>query len=275
MAASFVMPHDEPSLRFLLVVSGPQGSDTTEVVVASVGATAPSGLHADAGDDQLALVGRQVTLNGSRSESDGQIGYRWIQTGGPTVRFKLEEQSIFAFTPTVPGIYRFALVVASGSEISQPDEVIVTVGAGNRIGSSAVDAVAGEPQAQEPMPTQEIARSALLSLRGGTEAADPLASIFEASADRMNLYRSYSDAFSEMSRRLDDVLPSDPSHKNLWIERVFNPLTAQTVEVMRAEGIDLRMPDSRSMPLSPSQKAALAEEFRLIAEGFRSSNRAR
>jgi hypothetical protein len=91
----------------------------------------------------------------------------------------------------------------------------------------------------------------------------------------MDLYQSYNDAYSEMSRRLDELLPAEPTHRNVWIERLFNPLTVQIVEVMRSEGIDLRTVESRTSPLTISQKAAFAEQFRLIAEGFRSSNRPR
>ena len=277
--ASFVMPDDSEVLGFLLIVTSPTGSDTAEVrgggPVPANAAPRNRRLRADAGDDQIALVGRQVTLNGGRSEPTGEIGCRWIQTGGPTTRLKLEDGAIFAFTPTAPGVYRFALVVAAGSEISTPDEVIVTVGGGARIGGPAGVASPGDAIVPEPAPTHEVARSALASLRGGPEAAEPLASLFEAAADRMDLYSSYADAFSEMSRRLEEILPADPAHHAVWIERLFNPLSAQTVEVMRIEGLDLRLPDARAASLTTAQKAALAEHFRLIAEGFRSSNRPR
>lgn len=277
--ASFVMPDDSEVLGFLLIVTSPSGSDTAEVRVGGPvpAAAAPSNtrLRADAGDDQIALVGRQVTLNGGRSEPTGEIGCRWVQTGGPTTHLKLEDGAIFAFTPTVPGVYRFALLVAAGSEISTPDEVIVTVGGGTRIGGPAGVVSPGDAIVPDPTPTHEVARSALASLRGGPEAAEPLASLFEAAADRMDLYSSYADAFSEMSRRLEEILPADAAHHAIWIERLFNPLSAQTVEVMRIEGLDLRLPDARAASMSTAQKAALAEHFRLIAEGFRSSNRPR
>lgn len=275
--ASFVMPAEPGTLRFLLVVSGPGGSDTAEVGLGAAAGGGPRAgdLRADAGDDQIALIGRQVTLNGSRSEPAGRIGHRWIQTGGPAARLKVEDGAIFAFTPTAPGVYRFALVVATGSELSAPDEVIVTVGAGARIGGPAGVAASGERPEPEPTPVQEVARAALASVRGGAEAAESLAGTFEATADRMDLYGSYSDAYSEMSRRLDDVLPADPTHRNVWVERLFGPLSARTVEAMRVEGLDLRQPEALAAALTTPQKAALAEHFRLIAEGFRSTNRPR
>ncbi|WP_165252174.1 PKD domain-containing protein [Paludisphaera soli] len=275
--ASFVMPDEPGGLGFLLVVSGPGGSDSVEVRAGGSAPNAPrnSRLGADAGDDQIALVGRQVTLNGSRSEPAGEVGYRWVQTGGPPARLKVEDGEIFAFTPTAPGVYRFALIVAAGSELSTPDEVVVTVGAGTRIGGPAGLVTAGDRSIPEPAPTQEVAGAALASIRGGAEAAESLATMFETAADRMDLYPTYADAFSEMSRRLEDVLPADPTHRSVWIEKLFGPLSAQTVEAMRVEGLDLRLSEARDASLTTSQKAALAEHFRLIAEGFRSTNRTR
>jgi len=277
-AVRFTVPAGTEPLGFLLVVSSPNGSDTAELTVPIEGhPRAPDNpaLRADAGDDQFGLVGRQVTLNGVRSEPRGRAGFRWVQTGGPKVRFKIEDGYVYSFVPTVPGVYRFALVVASGSEISQPDEVSVTVGAGTRgAGPGGPPAPAG-PQADDPVPTQEVARAGLAGLRGGAEAAEPLARVFEDAADRMDLFHTYADAFSEISRRLEEILPGEPSKRNPWVDQLFNPLTARTLEVMRVEGLDLRTPEGQNATLSTPQKAALAEQFRLMAEGFRSVSRPR
>jgi hypothetical protein len=251
---------------------GSNGSDTAELSVPVEGPPrAPQNrvLQADAGDDQLGLAGRQVTLNGVRSEPRGRIGYRWVQTGGPTVRFKIEDGYVFSFVPTVPGVYRFALVVAAGSEISLPDEVCVTVGTGTRIAGPVGPATSASLPAEGPVPTQEVARAGLAVVRGG-EAAQPLAVVFEDTADRMDLYQTYTEVFGEMSRRLEQSLPADPAQRNAWVERLFNPLTARILDVMRTEGLDLRTPEGQATPLSAPQKAALAEQFRLMAEGFRS-----
>ena len=270
--ARFTVPTATGPLGFLLVVTGPNGSDTAELNVPIEGL--PRGpqnntLQADAGDDQLGLAGRQVTLNGVRSEPRGRIGYRWVQTGGPTVRFKIEDGFIYSFVPTVPGVYRFALVVASGSEISLADEVCVTVGSGTRIAGPVGPAASASLPAEGPVPTQEVARSGLAVVRGG-ETAMPLALVFDDTADRMDLYQTYNEVFGEMSRRLEQSLPADPAQRNAWVERLFNPLTARILDVMRAEGLDLRTPEGQATPLSAPQKAALAEQFRLMAEGFRS-----
>jgi hypothetical protein len=265
--ARFTVPNTEDPLSFLLVVANARGIDSTGL---SIPMKSPEEsrdsqtLRADSGDDQLGLVGRQVTLNGFKSEPRGQIGYRWVQTGGPTVRLKLEDGYIYSFVPTVPGLYRFALVVGSGGRISQPDEVCVTVGSGTRGVLSR-----GDASPAESLPTQEIARGALAALKLGADVAEPLARTFDDTADRMDLYETYADAFAEMSRRLESILPSDASQRSRWIERLFQPLTARVIEVMRAEGLDLRTPEGPSIPLSAAQRASLADQFRLIAEGVR------
>lgn len=271
--AHFVVPANSGPLAFLLVVSGSHGSDTAQVMVPAQPSAAISQTTlpvADAGDDQIALIGRQVTLNGSRSEPRGQIGYRWVQTGGAAVRFKIEDGYVYSFVPTLPGVFRFALVVAAGSQISAADEVVVTVGAAaRRIGSGDAGTSAGTP-AETMVPTQEVARSSLASVQGGSEAAESLAKIFEDVAGRMDLYWTYADAFSEMSRRMESVLPETPAQRQNWMERLFHPLTGRLIEIMRGEGLDLRGPDGQNSPLTAAQKATLAEHFRLIAEGFRS-----
>lgn len=274
----FTVPTGIGPLGFLLVAAGPDGSDTAELTIPIEGLPRTSentALRADAGDDQLALVGRQVTLNGVRSEPRGRIGYRWVQTGGPVVRCKIEDGYIFAFVPTAPGVYRFALVVASGSEISPADEVAVTVGSGSRAGAPAGPTATASLPVEGPVATQEVARASLAAVRGGQDAAEPLARIFDDTADRMDLYHVYGDAFSELSRRLEEILPGDATKRAVWVERLFNPLSTRTLEVMRAEGLDLRLPEGQTTPLSASQKGALAEQFRLMAEGFRSVSRPR
>ncbi len=275
--ARFTVPDAEGPLGFVLAVADAQGLDTTELSI-PVGSTGQSrgaqSPRADAGDDQLGLVGRQVTLNGIGSEPRGKIGYRWVQTGGPTVRLKIEDGYIFSFVPTVPGVYRFALVVSSGLSISEPDEVCVTVGAGTR-GTIAGAGSLGTSSTAQQVPTQEVARTGLAALRLGPKVTEPLARAFEDTADRLDLYQTYADAFSEMSRRLELNLPEDPTQRNLWVERLFHPLTARVIEVMLPEGLDLRRPEGQSFTLSEGQKAVLAEQFRLMAEGLRSAKDSR
>lgn len=271
--ASFIVPETDDPLGFLLIVANDRGIESAEVsipVPSSGRSESPGRLRADAGDDQVGLVGRQITINGMRSEPRSRLAYRWVQTGGPIVRLKIEDGYVYSFVPTVPGIYRFALVVASGGEISEPDEVCVTVGAGTR------GVVArGDAASAEPAPTQELARAGLKALKLGAEVAEPLARAFEDTADRMDLYENYAETFAEMSRRLEPILPDDLPQRNRWIRRLFEPLTGRVVEVMRSEGLDFRSPESQTIPLSASQKASLADQFRLIAEGLRSAGTSR
>ncbi|MEO6807585.1 MAG: hypothetical protein ABI353_00535 [Isosphaeraceae bacterium] len=230
---------------------------------------------ADAGDDQIGLVGRRITLNGSLSEPSGQLGYRWIQLGGPQAVSMVQDQYILSFTPQVPGVYRFALLVAADSAISEPATVDVTVGIPPAPLATAAPPVAQPPALvpppPPPPPIDELARTALASLNDGASAAEPLSSTFEALADRMDLYKSYSDLFSEMSRRLDAFVPREPAIRAVWIDRLFTPLTGRMVEQLRVEGLDLTHPGAASVPLTPAQKVKLVELFRSISQGFQSS----
>jgi hypothetical protein len=266
-----VVPEGAQTLGFVLTVANAIGIDSAPVAISIGDAGAadgePSGadLRADAGDDQIALVGRQVTLNGGRSEPRGQVGYRWVQVGGPKVRMKIEEGPIFTFIPAVPGVYRFALLVASGRAISGPDTVAVTAAAATAASAPI------EPRFEGPESAHDLARRALASVKGGVEAAEVLAGTFEAIADRADLYQSYAELFSEISRRLETIVPAEPAWRALWMDKVFAPLTARLVERMLAEGLDLRRPEAQAAELSPSQKAQIAEQFREIAEGFRAT----
>jgi hypothetical protein len=265
----------EGSLGFLLVVANAAGMDSAAVLIPLTGAapeppkTAAAALQADAGDDQIALPGRQVTLNGIRSEPRGRIGYRWIQVGGPKIRLHLEDGYTYSFVPHLPGTYRFALVVASGSEVSEPDTVAVTVA------SLAAAGPVPEPAAETSDTTQDLAQRLLASVRGGHEAAEALSEVFAAIADRMDLYQSYAEMYREISQRLETILPADPAQRTLWTDRVFTPLTARLVEKMVPEGLDLRRPESQSAELTLGQRARIAELFREVAEGFRAVKRPR
>src|SRR5262249_12921203 len=177
-----------------------------------------------------------------------------------------EERYLCAWVRTGRGTYGCALVVAANGESSERDEVSVTVGSGAR-GSIA----RGDAAAADPVPTQELARASLKALKPGAEVAEPLARAFEDTADRMELYENYADTFAEMSRRLEPILPDDPAQRNRWNRRLFEPLSGRVVEVMRSEGLDLRLPESQTLPLTASQRALLADQFRLIAEGLRSA----
>lgn len=223
--------------------------------------------RADAGDDQIGLVGRRMTLNGSRSHPDGGLGYRWIQVSGPQADSLVEDDHFLRFTPKSSGIYRFVLVVASGSRISEPDTVEVIVGA-----LAPTNASTSPPRVAPTLlvsSTEELARTALASIAGGAEASEFLAETFDAMASRMELYQTYADVFLEVSRRLEGILSTDPAQRNVWAQMLFLPLSARLVEHMRVVGLDLSRSEGARQPLNSAQKARLVEQFRAIATGFR------
>lgn len=262
-----IVPQEASALGFTLVAAGAGGVETAALLI-PVAQSAPPAvatltLLADAGDDQLAVVGRRVNLSGVLSEPRGQLGYRWIQVGGPKVRLFIEAEATYSFVPHLPGVYRFALVVAAGRTISEPDEVSVSVASPSAL-------PAGSPAKAEVEEMPEAARRLLASVAGGGELSANLAEVFDGVADRMDLYHSAAEMFQEMSRRLDAVVPSEPGARGVWAERVFTPLTSRLVSTFLAEGLDLRKPESQALELTLSQRARMAECFREAAEGFRS-----
>ena len=89
----------------------------------------------------------------------------------------------------------------------------------------------------------------------------------------MDLYEDYASMFRELSQRLEMIITSSPSRRTLWMERVFNPLAVGLVQVMQQEGLDLSRPEGQNAPLNQAQRARLAEQFNLMAAGFRSPNK--
>ena len=233
----------------------------------------PPALQADAGDDVIALAGRQVTLNGIRSQPRGRIGYRWVQCGGPTVRLKIEDGYIYTFVPAEPGVYRFLLLVAAGGAISEPDAVTVTVGNPSApTPGAAGEGPAAPPPPEATLPLEEAARAALARVPGGLDAGGALAEAFEGVAQRLDLYRSYAELYQELSRRIARTLPAGEAPRLAWEERLFAPLTARLIGAMAVEGLDLRTVAGQQAPMTPAQRARLAEQFRAMAAGFRSNS---
>ena len=265
-AATLTVPAQASSLAYLLVVGNGAGADVANLTVAveSKGQGAAGGLlRADAGDDQIGQVGRQVTLNGLRSAPRGRLGYRWIQTAGPKVSLKIEDGHVFTFVPPASGLYQFALVVASGSEISEPDLVSVAVGV-------PLPPPADEPAAA-PVSLKELARAALSAIDGGPSAASDLADAFEEVATRADLYSSYSELMVELTRRLEEIVPAEASRRSAWLAHVFAPLTVRLIDHMRSEGLDLSRADGQAAALTRPQRKVLARQFQVIADGFRSA----
>jgi hypothetical protein len=265
--ATVVIPSAAQSLAFLLVAGNAAGADLARlaVPVEAYGRPAPSAeVRADAGDDQIGQVGRQVTLNGLRSAARGRLGYRWMQVAGPKVVLRIEDGHVFTFVPPASGLYQFALVVASGSEISEPDFVNVAVG---------VPLPPDEPAAAPaPVSLRDLARAVLENVEGGRSAGADLAEAFEEIATRIDLYQSYSELMMELTRWLEDIVPADPLRRSAWLQRVFAPLTVHLVDRMRSEGLDLSRPDGQAAEMTRPQRKVLAQQFRIIAAGFQSAD---
>ncbi len=267
--AHFIVPTEAKILGFVLVVGDRTGVDARSVLIEVEDPERESddaALKADAGDDQAARVGRLVVLNGVRSEPKGRLKFRWIQAGGPKVALKATDGPTCSFVPAAPGLYQFALVVATaGGALSEASTVGVTV-----TGTARAAASAGAAESQA-MAIDELARSSLASIEGGPRYADDLSRVFDTVADRMDTFKTYLDAAGEMTRRLDSVVPRDKDRRAVWVEQLFTPLMAKVAAGMKSEGVDLTQPEAQGKPLTKGQRARLAEQFRYTAAGLRST----
>jgi hypothetical protein len=163
-------------------------------------------------------------------------------------------------------------VVASGSEISEPDYVNVAVGVPL---PPPEEPAAAPAQAPVPVDLKGLARAALSEVDGEQSTGEDLGVAFRDIASKTDLYTTYDELMVELSRRLEEVVPADPQRRAAWLGRVFAPLTARVIERMRAEGLDLSRPDGRSATLTRPQRKVLAQQFRSISEGFRATGAAR
>jgi len=86
---------------------------------------------ANAGPDQTVIVGAMVILNGNSSfdpdNGPSTLTYHWKQTTGPDITLTGANTVQPNFTPQLPGIYGFSLVVNDGAADSLADLVTVTV----------------------------------------------------------------------------------------------------------------------------------------------------
>ncbi|MFZ4858573.1 MAG: PKD domain-containing protein [Desulfuromonadaceae bacterium] len=71
---------------------------------------------ANAGATQSAIIGTNITLNGtgSISGSAGIYSYSWAQLSGPAVTLLNADTALPGFTPTTAGTYRFSLTLMPG-----------------------------------------------------------------------------------------------------------------------------------------------------------------
>jgi hypothetical protein len=292
-AVEVEIPGGADRLSFLRIESGVGRVRIVRFVIPVARSGEEGPVRAHAGDDQVGLVGHRVTLNGSKSLPESGAVFRWLQVSGPTILAPQQEGGYFSFVPTALGLYQFALVVGAGGEISEPDGVSVLVGsapsgsgpspsasgvaggAGAGAGPwadrpGAADA-SGGPSASATTPEGLVAAN-LPDLPDGARLAGEVADVFEAVADRSTLYSSLGDAQSELSRRLDVVIPADPAQRLSWSHRLLQPLTGYTIVQMQAVGLDVRQPASMAQPLTPAQREQMEGQFQVLARAFRKAS---
>lgn len=107
--ARFVAPlvDADALLLFRLTVRDDGGTASDEVRVVVLAATSPAeaeSLQVDAGPDQLVSGGAPVTLTAHITDGDPNdpVGYRWRQTGGPTVSLSDTGSSTATFLAPLP-----------------------------------------------------------------------------------------------------------------------------------------------------------------------------
>ena len=273
----FTIPAGARSLGFLVAIGEGRGRRTVRVnipVEVDVGRKLTGALSADAGDDQLGFAGRRITLRGSSSREG--VAFRWFQMGGPRIDRTLQDRSYFSFSPTIPGVYRFGLVVAvrnSGPlpEVSEPDEVVVTVGE-----SPAVLGVA--PVGLGGRVVSPAAIDSAMRATGGEDGRtllNQVAEVFDTISQRVPLYDSFDYLTSEMMRRLDSVIPRDPGARQAWSQGIFTPLTQHMIGEMASVGLDLRFPQAQQQELTAAQKEKLQKLLAAYAREFSSRTEAR
>ena len=277
-----IIPSGAEKLGFILVATSAEVVRVIRVNVPLQGDPSrtswgerPSGkVKADAGDDQVGLIGHRVTLNGSRSKSGDGKNVRWLQVGGPAVLSPQQQGLFFSFVPTSPALYKFLLMVASDGELSEPDEVSVLVGSppatAGAVAQPAPGLIAAPGIPSAPTPEQILSEN-LPRLSAGTHLATDVADAMEAISRRATLYESFAVLQSELARRLDVLIPTEPAQREAWAVGVFGPLTASTTSQLLAAGVDVRLPQGLNNPLTPAQQAKVREHFERLARAFRAA----
>jgi hypothetical protein len=178
-----------------------------------------------------------------------------MQLAGPPVQLQSAHAALCTFQPASPGLYRFALVVARGSRISEPDTIDLHVLA--------------NPAHVSDVRLAHLVHQALAALPEGPERAAPIAEALDAVAARFSLYESYAQALDELSRRLVPLMPEHPAARAAWDQHLWLPASATLAEAARAWNFDLARPDALGQPLPPDIKPRFAAFYQDLAQACR------
>jgi hypothetical protein len=141
---------EDTTFEITLFVTDEYGETATKTV--SMEAIANSEPEADSGGDKEAVIGEQVTLDGSGSQDpdpDGMINsYKWEQTDGPSVSLHGSNQPVASFS--VPKVeedttFGFTLTVTDNEGAESDDGADVKV-----------EAPSPQPQPQTPDESSEV-----------------------------------------------------------------------------------------------------------------------
>ena len=170
----FTAPSSAGTLVFELTVTDGRGGRATDEVTIMVRSPNPAPT-ANAGSDQTVETGASVILSGSGSSDpdDDLLTYSWEQTGGTSVTLSNTTVESPTFTaPSSAATLTFRLTVTDPGELSDTDEVTITVHQPNR----APTANAGSDQ------TVETGERVTLRGSGTDPDGDPLTYVWRQSS---------------------------------------------------------------------------------------------
>lgn len=133
----------------LVVTDSNEDTSIADSVIVSVSeGTLPTAM---AGDDETAMEGDTVTLDGSSSFDSGgrALTYAWSIASAPenaTATIADSSSVTTTFTPDVSGNYLISLVVDSGVNTSAPDVMVLNVGSQNPEAPIAVASQVGDSE---------------------------------------------------------------------------------------------------------------------------------
>ena len=202
---------------------------------------------ADAGFDRHVLEPLQaVTLDGSRSffyDPCGITTFRWAQVSGASVTLDDPNAAGPVFTPPAGGEYIFQLVVADDRYSSEPDQVLVFVGANQPpVASARADGVWAMPGrvtldgtgSHDPDPVDRLSYT-------WTQVAGPAVELYNAGTATPSFAVEVEGQYAFELVVSDGFESSTPSRVQGMAVRVTK--SAQTINLATAEAGNVFLPD--------------------------------